>query len=765
MFSGPDAGKGFPRALSWRLASFRQVAILTAFSRMTSIKAMEMRGLLTLVLLLSCFAAPGARTVLAYQKAKGTPPVNDKNESPAGLAADNPFSAPSKLALQTPAFDTIRVEHYLPAFLAGIQQQLDEIKAITDQSESPTFKNTIVALEKSGALLSRVRQVFSNLTSSNANEFLQKTQKEVAPLLAAHSDNIRLNRKLFQRIEKLYESRESLKLTSEENEVLRRHFEDFVRAGARLSEEKQTRIRSLNEQLSKLQTQFNDNLLAATKERSVIVDDVKELDGLTEAQIAAAAQKAKERGNDGKYILEITNTTRVPILKSLNNRKLRRRVWEASAYRAIGQNGGVDNRGLILEVAQLRAERAKLLGFENHAAYKLQNQMARTPAAAQKMLMELVPGVVARVNEEADDLRAMIKEVGREHKLAPWDWEYYAEKVRKARYDVDEAEVKPYFEMNNVLEKGVFFTMKKLFGVEFRERNDLPVYHREVRVFDVLNEDGSQIGLFYIDFFSRDSKRGGAWMSSFVRQSGLLKHKPVIVNVLNNPKPAEGKPALITFDNVTTMFHEMGHAVHGLFSDVTYPSVAGTATPRDFVEFPSTFEEDWAIQPSILKNYARHHESGKPIPAELLKKVIQASKFNQGFDTLEYLAAAILDLEWHTLSADEIPNDIEAFEAATLKKYGIDIEAVPPRYRTAYFAHIWGGGYAASYYAYIWSEVLAADAFAHMLSSGGATRENGDRFRREVLSRGSSRDPMDSYTIWRGMKPNIDALLIRRGLK
>lgn len=726
-----------------------------------------MRRLLVRVLLVSCVVSHSTESIFGFQNRplNGTRTVNEKPGTPSRLPADNPFVAPSKLALHAPAFDSIKVEHYLPAFMAGIRQQLGEIKAIAGQSDAPTFENTIVAIEKSGALLSRVEQVFSNLTSSNTNEFLQKTQKELAPLLAAHSDNIRLNRKLFQRIEKLYESRESLKLTSEQNEVLRRHYEDFVRAGARLPEQRQTRIRSLNEQLSKLQTQFRDNLLAATKERSVIVDDVVELDGLSEAQIAAAAEKAKDRGNDGKYILEITNTTRVPILKSLNNRKLRRRVWEASAHRAIGQNGGVDNRGLVLEIAQLRAERAKLLGFENHAAYKLQNQMARTPEAARKMLTDLVPGVVARVNQEADDLRAMMKQLGVTHKLAPWDWEYYAEKVRKARFDVDEAQVKPYFEMNNVLEKGVFFTMNKLFGIEFRERKDLPVYHREVRVFDVLDADGSQIGLFYIDFFSRDAKRGGAWMSSFVRQSGLLNHKPVIVNVLNNPKPAEGKPALISFDNATTMFHEMGHAVHGLFSDVTYPSVAGTATPRDFVEFPSTFEEDWAIQPDILRNYARHHETGEPIPAELLTKVIQASKFNQGFDTLEYLSAAILDLEWHTLTSDEIPDDIEAFEAATLKKYGIDIAAVPPRYRTAYFAHIWGGGYAASYYAYIWSEVLAADAFAHMRSTGGATRKNGDRFRKEVLSRGSSRDPMESYKTWRGKKPDIDALLIRRGLK
>jgi peptidyl-dipeptidase Dcp len=440
-------------------------------------------------------------------------------------------------------------------------------------------------------------------------------------------------------------------------------------------------------------------------------------------------------------------------------------VWKSFVTRTLGENGGIDNRPIILEMAQLRAERAALLGYSSHAAYKMQNQMARTPEAALKMLTDLVPGVVARVNEEAEDLREMIRKTGTDHTLEPWDWEYYAEKVRTERFQVDAAAVKPYFESNNVLENGVFFTMNRLFGVEFKERKDIPLYHPQVRVFDVLEKDGSQIGLFYIDFFSRDSKRGGAWMSSFVDQSRLLNDKPVIINTLNNAAPADGAPGLMTFDNVTTMFHEMGHGVHGLFSDVTYPSVSGTNTPRDFVEFPSTFEEDWAVQPEILANYARHHETGEPIPQDLLEKVIRASRFNQGFDTLEYLAAAILDMEWHILAQDEIPEDVEAFEASVLKKHGIDIRAVPPRYRSAYFTHIWSSGYEASYYAYIWSEVLAADAFAYMIENGGATSENGESFRREILSRGSSRDPMESYRAFRGQEPTVDALLIRRGLK
>lgn len=701
----------------------------------------------------------------ALQLISSAAPQSDETAVTEDNWSENPFAAPSTLPFEAPDFTRIRVEHYLPAFQKGIAEQLEEIKAIASQDAEPTFENTVEAFEKTGALLTRVEQVFYNMTGSHTNPDIQNIQAEMAPLLAAHSDNIQLNRALFDRFEILSQNRDSLGLTGEQQEVLRRHYENFVRAGARLSDEEQARIRTLNEQLSTLETKYDDNILAVTKERSVVIDSVDELDGMSKADIAAAAQKAKERGHDGKYLLEISNTTRVPILSSLNNRALRERVWKSSATRALGENEGIDNRPIILEMAQLRAERAALLGYPNHAAYKLQNQMARTPEAALKMLTDLAPGVVARVNEEADELKAMIRQTGGDHELKPWDWEYYAEKVRTEKFQVDAAAVKPYFESNNVLENGVFFTMRKLFGVEFKERKDIPLYHPQVRVFDVLEKDGSQIGLFYIDFYSRDSKRGGAWMSSFVDQSKLLNDKPVIINTLNNAAPADGEPGLMTFDNVTTMFHEMGHGVHGLFSDVTYPSVSGTNTPRDFVEFPSTFEEDWAIQPEILANYARHHETGEPIPQDLLEKVIRASRFNQGFDTLEYLSAAILDMEWHVLSQDEIPDDVEAFEAAVLKKHGIDIAAVPPRYRSAYFTHIWSSGYEASYYAYIWSEVLAADAFAHMIETGGATSENGQRFRSEILSRGSSRDPMKSYRAFRGADPTVDALLIRRGLK
>lgn len=689
----------------------------------------------------------------------------DAPQGSSTLAADNPFAAASPLPFHAPAFDKIRTDVYLPTFTVGMKQQLAEMNAIASQSDAPTFENTIVAMERSGALLTRVDNVFSNLTSAEKNEALQNIETELAPLRAAHQDNILLNRALFQRVEKLWQSKSSLGLTEEQSELLKQRYEGFLRAGAKLNDQDQARIRSLNEQLSKLETKFEENLLAIAKERAVVVDKAEELDGLSASEIAAAGEAAKARGLTGKYLIQISNTTRVPVLTSLNNRKLRQRVWEASANRGLGRDGGIDNRGLVLEIAQLRAERAKVLGFAHHAAYKLQNQMAKTPDAARKMLTDLVPGVLDRVKQESQTLEAMIKQCGESHELAPWDWEYYAEKVRKEKFQFDEAAVRPYFELNSVLKNGVFFTMNKLYGISFRERHDLPVYHADVRVFDVIDRDGTQIGLFYADYFKRDTKRGGAWMNSFVEQSRLLNQRPVIVNCLNIPRPAAGEPALISFDNVTTLFHEMGHALHGLFSDVNYPTVAGTATPRDFVEFPSTFEEDWAIQPEILANYARHYQTGAQIPKDLLDKVISAKKFNKGFDTLEYLSASLLDLEWHMLTSDQIPADVEAFESQSLKKAGVDHPAVPPRYRTAYFAHIWSGGYSSSYYAYLWSESLAADAFAHMMAHGGCTAENGQLFRKEILSRGSSRDPMASYQAFRGKAPTVDALLIRRGLK
>ncbi len=719
------------------------------------------------VILLAAFGLLLAASGATAQAANDGDPEPTRTASEMTRTAENPFFAPSSLPFGAPDFDAIRDEHFRPAFEAGMARQLEEIEAIAGNPEPPTFENTIVAMERTGELLTRVQRVFFNLASAHTNEEIQAIQSELAPKLAAHSDDIYLNPALFERVRTLYEGRDALELDPESRRLLEETHRDFVRAGALLSEEEQARVRQINERLSSLTTQFQENLLALTKERSVLVEDAAELEGLGADRIAAARQAATERGHEEGYLLTITNTTRQPVLTSLRNRALRQRVWEASANRGLGEDGGIDNRPLILELVRLRAEKARLLGHPNWASYALETQTARTSEAALEMMTALVPPVRANTEREAERIRAMMREDGIEDDLQPWDWAYYAEKVRRAEYAVDEEQVRPYLELDRVLEDGVFYTMNRLFGITFRERHDLPVYHPDIRVFDVLDADGSQLGLFYADYFERDSKRGGAWMSSFVVQNRLLEERPVIVNVLNIPPPAEGEPALISFDHATTLFHEMGHAVHGLFSNVTYPSLAGTSVPRDFVEFPSTFEEDWAILPEVLENYAIHHETGERIPQELLDRVIAARNFNQGFDTQEYLAAALLDMAWHTLGEEAIPESVEAvepFEAGALAAHGVDFRPVPPRYRSPYFAHVFSGGYSAAYYAYIWSEVLAADAFAFMKSRGGLTRENGDRFREAILSRGGTAEAMELYLAYRGQDPDVAHLLARRGL-
>lgn len=684
----------------------------------------------------------------------------------------NPLFEPSSLPYHAPDFSAIKEEHFLPAFELGMEQQLKEIAAIATQSETPTFENTLVAMERTGEILRRVQSVFFHLAGADTTPRIQKIEETVAPRLAAHADDIYLNAKLFARVDELWQNRESLELTEEQGRLLKETHESFVRAGARLSEDEQKQIRAINERLSSLATQFQINLLAITKERAVVVDSMAELKGMSEADIAAAREAANEKGMPGKFLLSITNTTRQPVLTSLDNRELRKRFWQASAHRGRGENGGIDNRPIVAEMASLRAKRASLLGYASHAAYGLENQMAATPSAAFEMLRQLAPQVVAKAKVEAAAIEAIMTQDGVAGPVQPWDWEYYAEKVRRAKFEIDENLVKPYFEMESVLTNGVFFTMRELYGVEFRERTDLPVYHPTVRVFDVLNESGETIGLFYADYFARDSKRGGAWMDALISQSSLLDQKPVIVNVMNIPRPADGQPALISLDNVTTMFHEMGHAVHGLFSDVRYPSLAGTSVPRDFVEFPSTFHEDWAIDPKVLRSFAKHHKTGEVIPEDLLTKSIQASKFNQGFDTLEYLSAALLDLAWHSMSESEASalakapaTEVEAFEARAIKDNGVEFAPVPPRYKTPFFAHVWSGGYSAGYYAYLWSEVLAADAFAYMNEKGGLTRTNGEAFKRTVLSKGGSREVMQQYIDLRGQKPTVDGLLKRRGLR
>ncbi|MCB5228372.1 M3 family metallopeptidase [Alishewanella sp. 16-MA] len=697
-----------------------------------------------------------------------TTPTQQANQAAAPAAVtdvtvSNPFFQKSTLTYEAPNFAAIKDEHFLPAFTAGMQQHLDEIAVIANNPEPATFENTLVAMEKSGELLTRVSRVFYNLTGTDSNEARRDIQSELAPKMAAHSDNINLNPELFARIEQIYTTRNDLNLDAESLRLVEVYYERFVRAGAKLNDAQKTAIRALNEEHSTLTNKFSQNLLAETANIAVIVDTVEELDGLSPAQITAAANAAKERGHDGKYLISITNTTRQPILSSLNNRDLRQRVWEASANRA--QSGDNNNTDIVARLAQLRAERAQLLGYDNWASFTLENNMAKTPQAVFAMLGSMAPAVVANTKQEQAEIQAMIAEKGGDFEVQPWDWEYYAEFVRQAKYDLDENEVKQYFEFNRVLEDGVFYYLNRFYGISFKPRPDLPVYHPDVVAYEVFDADGSSLAIFYADYFAREGKRGGAWMSAFVGQSHLTGQKPVVVNVMNIPKAPEGQPTLISYDHTTTIFHELGHGVHGMLSNVKNPSLAMTAVSRDFVEFPSTFEEDWAQHPEILSNYAKHYQTGEPIPAALLEKVIRSRSFNQGFDTLEYMSAALLDMEWHSLPADAPLQDPQAFEAAALKKHGVDLPAVPPRYKSNFFSHSMGGGYSAGYYAYMWSEILAADAFAYVQKNGGLTRENGDHYRKNILEVGNSRPTMDSYKAFRGQEPTTDALLIRRGLK
>ena len=693
--------------------------------------------------------------------------ASDPVRSPFTISMDdsNPFFAPSSLPFHAPDFAAVKVEHFMPAFEEGMRQQLAQMDEIANQAAPPTLDNTLIAMERSGEVLDRVAPVFFHLSGAYTNDAIQKLEEEIAPKLASHSDNIYLNPKLFQRVETLWKGREQGNWSEEQKRLVEKYYENFVRAGARLTADQQARIRAINEELSTLTTQFQNNLLAVAKERSLLIEDVSKLEGLSASDLSSAKQGAAARGHEGKYLLSMQNTTRQPVLTSLKNRETRKAVWLASANRAMGEAGGIDNRPIVLKLAKLRAERAKLLGYANHAAYTLENQMAENPQAAFKMLQDLVPGVMAKARIESEKILEAMRADGIDGPVEPWDWEYYAERVRARDYSVDETAVKPYFEMESVLQNGVFYAYGKLYGISFRERKDLPVWDPTVRVFDVIDIGGKTIGLFYADYYHRENKRGGAWMDAFVSQSRLRGHQPVVVNCMNIPQPAPGTPTLLTLDEVTTMFHELGHGVHGLFSSVEYPLLSGTNVPRDYVEFPSTVHEDWAIDPEILAHYARHYLTGETIPKDLLAKAIAASKFNKGYETLEYMAAALVDLGWHSLTEEQIPSDVESFEKELLNRFGVDFAPVPPRYRSSYFAHVWSGGYSAGYYAYLWSEVLAADAFAAWKERGGLKQSNGQDFRQAILSRGDSRDVMQQYIDFRGQKPTVDALLIRRGLK
>jgi peptidyl-dipeptidase Dcp len=685
-------------------------------------------------------------------------------ESPTVSTEQNPFYTESSLYMKYPEFDEIKNENYTPAFEKGMAEHMAEIDAIAERADSPTLENTIIAMEKSGALLDRVATVFFALISANTNEEMEKIRSEMAPKLSAHSDQILLNGKLFHRVKTIYEQRDQLGLDAESKRLVEKYYTDFIRSGANLSNEEKESLKKINGEMAVLQTTFSQNVLKEVNALAVVVDSKDELDGLSDAAIEAAANEAKSRELDGKYVITLRNTSGQPPMASLTNRALRERIHKTSLSRG-SRGGDFDNRDILANVIKLRAERAQLMGYNNHAAYSLENQTAQTPKAVNERLSSLAPKAVANAIKEATDLQKMIDAEDGSFKLASWDWDFYTEKVRADRYNFDASQLKPYFEMDNVLQNGVFYTATQLFGITFKERFDLPVYQEDIRVFQVFNEDGSVLALFIFDGYARSSKRGGAWMNAYVSQSKLKGNKPVIANHMNVVKPPKGEPTLMSFDEVITTFHEFGHALHGMFSDVNYPYFAGTSVPRDFVEYPSQVNEMWAIWPEVLKNYAVHHETGKPMPKELLDKVLATQKFNQGFSTTEYLAASLLDQALHQLSPDQVPSgeEIIAFEADALKTAGVSMDVIPPRYRSTYFSHIIGG-YSAGYYSYIWSEVLDADTVEWFKENGGLKRENGDHFRKTLLSRGGSKDALKIFKDFRGAEPNIQPLLDRRGL-
>jgi peptidyl-dipeptidase Dcp len=679
----------------------------------------------------------------------------------AAFGPSNPFYAPSPLPFHAPPFDRIKDSDYQPAIEAGMAEQEREVLAIADNPAPPTFENTFVAFEKTGQLLNRVMAVFQGVTGANTNPTLEKVQEIEAPKLAAHADAIYLNPKLFARVRAICAERASLHLDPESLRLVEYQYDHFVHAGAALSEADREKLRKLNEEAATLEDQFTRGLLKATKNAAYTTTDRAALAGLSDARIEAAKEAAAARHLPG-YVIALQNTTQQPDLAELTNRATREALFEKSWTRA--EQPGDDLRPIVARLAQIRAEKAKLLGFPNYASWSLENQMAKTPAAVFNFLNQLIPAATARAEAEGKDIQAVIDAQHGGFQLQPWDWNFYAEQVRKAKYDLDESQVKPYFEINNVLENGVFYAAHLLYGLTFTERKDIPVWQPDVRVFEVHDADGKPLALFYCDYFKRDNKNGGAWMSNFIDQSRLLGNLPVVFNVANFQKPAPGEPALISFSDVTTMFHEFGHALHGMLSNVDYPTLSGTNVPRDFVEFPSQFNEHWALYPQVFHRYAKNYKTGEPMPAELEAKIRRAHDFNQGYAMTELLAAAMLDMQWHTLPAGEPLQNIDAFEKSALEKSHVALTAVPPRYRSSYFLHIWANGYAAGYYAYSWTEMLDDDAYQWFEEHGGLTRANGERFRQMVLSRGNTEDLDKLYETWRGRAPEIGAMLKDRGL-
>ena len=680
------------------------------------------------------------------------------------LPSTNPLAARSTLPFAYPAFDKIKDSHFQDAYTAGMRDRLAEVMKIANNPKAPTFENTIVAMEKSGELLRRTRTIFSALQGANTNDKLDAIDRELAPKLAAHSDAVFLNEKLYQRVKTLYNKRASLGLDAESAFLLERYNKDFMLAGADLKGEDKQRLKAYNGQIATLQSTFSQNVLKETNASALVVNVRTELAGMSEAQINAAAAEAEKRGLKGKFVVPLMNTTGQPALAVLTNRAVRERLLAASMNR--GSSGSqFDNREVVLKLAKLRAERAALLGYPNYATYAQLDQTAQNPANVNKLLGELAKPAVANARKEAAEIQKIIDAEKGGFQVAAHDWAFYTDKVRSARYSYDENQLKPYFELDSVLIKGIFFAAEKLYGLTFKERRDLPVYNEDVRVFDVFDADGKQLAIFLADMYARSNKRGGAWMNAYVPQNTLLGNTvPVVANHLNIPKPPKGEPTLLTSDEVNTAFHEFGHALHGMFSKVKYPRFSGTSVPRDFVEYPSQVNEMWMTAPEVLANYAKHYKTGEPMPKELLQKVEASKKFNQGFATTEYLAASIVDQRWHQLTADKVPTDVLAFEAAALKEAGVDFAPVPPRYRSTYFSHSMGGGYSAGYYAYLWSEKLDADTVEWFKENGGLQRKNGDHFRKTLLSRGGTAEAMDLFRNFRGRDAKIEPLLERRGL-
>ncbi|CAM1363243.1 Dipeptidyl carboxypeptidase [Tenacibaculum sediminilitoris] len=669
---------------------------------------------------------------------------------------ENPLLVQSTVDYGAPDFTKIKNEHFMPAILEGMKVQNEEIVKIVANKEAATFENTILALEESSKILDNVTAVFYALTGAHTNDVLKENQKELAPKFSKHNDEILLNTKLFERINKVHNDLENLGLDAESKHLVKEYYKNFVKAGANLSEEKKTELKEINAELASLSNDFGKKLLDASKKGGLTITDKEKLAGLSE-------DKIKSLEKDGKYEIQLINTTQQPLLQTLENREVRKELFEKSIHRT--DAGDYNTSDLVKKMALLRLKKAQILGFDNYASWSLQGTMASTPDKVFEMFNGLIPGSLEKAAAETKEIQAEINKEGNNFDLEPYDWNHFAEKVRKSKYNLNEEEVKPYFELTNVLEKGVFYAATKLYGITFKKRTDIPTYHPDVVVYEIFEEDGSKLGLFYGDFFARDSKRGGAWMSSFVKQSKLRNQKPVIFNVCNYPKPAEGEPALISFDNVETTFHEFGHALHGLFGNQQYASISGTSTARDFVEFPSQFNENWATHPEVLNNYALHYETEEVIPDELLQKIKDAGTFNQGYSIIENLCSSNLDMQWHTITADTKIEDVASFENEALKKMNLKVAQIPPRYRSTYFAHIFSGGYSAGYYSYLWTEMLSHDAYDWFKNNGLLTRENGQKFREQILSKGNTMDYAEMYKAFAGRDPQAEPMLKARGLQ